>query len=69
MVDLSKLIKCHLNCLRKLTLEQQNVKFAKALAEFHNTCDALETNIVSICSAECCGNFYICNNNHYLFFS
>lgn len=32
---------------RKLTLEQQNIKFAKALEEFHHTCDALETNIVS----------------------
>ena len=30
----------------KLTLEQQNMKFAKALEEFHNTCDALETNII-----------------------
>ncbi|XP_028409684.1 mediator of RNA polymerase II transcription subunit 29-like [Dendronephthya gigantea] len=30
----------------KITLEQQNIKFAKALEEFHHTCDILETNIM-----------------------
>lgn len=30
----------------KLTLEQQNLKFAKALEEFYHMCDALETNIM-----------------------
>ena len=40
-------VKVFFNFQRKLTLEQQNMKFAKALEEFHNQCDALETNIVS----------------------
>lgn len=42
----------------KLTLEQQNAKFAKALEEFHHTCDALETNIVCIDPAIYTDNFH-----------